>query len=461
MAKQNKYQELSENIVGLLGGKANVSHFTHCVTRLRFTVKDKGLVRTGDIEALPGVMGSQWVGDQFQVVIGGGVDAAYAAICAHDGFAEEAAVDENLDAGLAGGKRDFSPKHVVELFLDTVSGIFVPFIPAVVCCGLLQGILYSIASFGVISMESPEYTFFYTCANTAFYFMPILIAFSAGKRFKCNPFVAAALGAALVHPTFTGLAGETVQLFGIIPITYTDYSSTVVPAILTVYFMSWVEKACKKVVPEMIDIIVTPFVSFILSALVGFTILAPLGGWIGTFVAEAVMWLYNAFGPVGMAVYALTYPFVLSTGMQTAFIPLIAQNIAEMGYDVLYPGNAASNAAMAACALYIFFAARDKNVKALGSSTGITALIGVTEPVLFGLVLRFKKALIACMVGGGVGGFIMGLFKVQYLSFGFVPFGTFPLAMTETFPFYLLGVGVAMVVTVVMMRVLKFSDSEA
>lgn len=461
MAKSDKYQELAENIVGMLGGRANVSHFTHCVTRLRFTVKDKGLVRVPDVEGLPGVMGSQWAGDQFQVIIGGGVDTAYAAICAHDGFEREAAIDENLDGGLAHGEKNFSPKHILDLFLDTVSGIFVPFIPAVVCCGLLQGLLYSIASFGLISMESPEYTFFYTCANTAFYFMPILIAFSAGKRFKCNPFVAAALGAALVHPTFTGLAGQTIQLFGIIPITFADYSSSVVPAILTVYFMSWIEKACKKVVPEMIDIIVIPFVSFILSALVGFTILAPLGGWIGTFVAEGIMWLYNAFGPIGMMVFAVAYPLILSTGMQTALIPIITQNIATMGYDIIYPGEAASNAAMAACALYIFFVARDKNVKALGSSTGITALIGVTEPVLFGLVLRFKKALIACMVGGGVGGFIMGLFKVQYLSFGFVPFGTFPLAMTETFPYYLLGVGVAMVVTVIMMRVLKFDDREA
>ena len=461
MAKSDKYQELAENVVGMLGGKANVSNFTHCVTRLRFTVKDKGLVRVKDIEGLPGVMGSQWAGDQFQIIIGGGVDRAYVAICAHDGFEQEAAIDENLDAGLAHGEKDFSPKHILDLFLDTVSGIFVPFIPAVVCCGLLQGLLFCASSFGWISVESPEYTFFYTCSNTAFYFLPVLIAFSAGKRFRCNPYVAAALGAALVHPTFVGLDGQTIQLFGFIPITFANYSSTVVPAILTVYFMSWIERACKRVVPDMIDIIVTPFVSFLVSALVGFTLLAPLGGWIGTFVAEGFMWLYNAFSPLAIAAYAGFYPLLLSTGMQTAFIPLIAQNIAEMGYDVIYPGDAAANAAMAACALYIFVMAKDQNIKALGSSTGITALIGVTEPVLFGLVLRFKKALISCLVGGAVGGLIMGLFKVQYLSFGFVPFGTFPLAMTETFPFYLLGVGVAMVVTVIMMRVLKFDDREA
>ena len=321
--------------------------------------------------------------------------------------------------------------------------------------------MYSLQTFGLLDATSVEYNFFFTCANTAFYFLPVLIAFSAGKRFKCNPYVAAALGAALVHPTFAGLAGETVQLFGIIPITFNDYASTVVPAILTVYFMSWVEKGCKKIVPAMVDIIITPFVSFLVAAIMGFALLAPIGGWIGTFVADAFMWLYNAFGPLALTIYAMTFPLLLSTGMQTAFIPLIAQNLASMGYDVIYPGDAAANAAMAACALYIFFVAKDEKTKALGSSTGITALIGVTEPVLFGLVLRFKKALISCMVGGAVGGFIMGLFKVQYLSFGFVPFGTLPLAMTETFPYYLLGVGVAMAVTVAMMIVLKFDDSEA
>lgn len=460
MAKSKKYQELSEQIVGLLGGKANISHFTHCVTRLRFTVKDKGLVRAGDVEGLPGVMGSQWAGDQFQVIIGSGVGDAYAAICAHDGFAEEAAIDENLDAGLSGGKRDFSPKHILDLFLDTLSGIFAPFIPAIVACGLLQGIMYSLQSFGVLDSSSTEYGFFFACSSTSFYFMPILIAFSAGRRFKCNPYVAAAVGAVLIHPTFSGMAGQTIQLFGIIPITFAGYSSTVVPAILTVYFMSWVERACKRVVPKMIDIIVTPLVSFILSAIVGFALLAPIGNWIGTFVAEGILWLYTTLGPIGGAVCAAVYPLMLATGMQVAMSPITVQNLATLGYDFIYPCTAASNAAMAVCALYIFFKAKNENVKALGGSTGVTALIGVTEPVFFGLIAKYRKALIATVVGGAAGGLVMGAFTVQYLSFGFVPFGTIVLAMTETFPYYMIGVCLAMVVALLMMHVLKFDDSE-
>lgn len=458
MAKSKDYSELANNIVSLVGGKSNVSSFVHCVTRLRFSVKDRGLVDAAAIDRLTGVAGTAWSGNQFQIIIGNSVGEAYAAICAHDGFTEEQGLDENLDAPV--GARDFSPKHIVELFLDTVSGIFVPFIPAIVGCGLLMGLLYSVQSFGWISAESAEYNFFYSLANVAFYFLPVLISFSAGRRFKCNPYVAAALGAALVHPNFVALAGQSISLFGFLPITFADYSSTVVPAILTVYFMSWVERACRKVVPESLDIIVTPFVSFILSIIMGFALLAPLGGFIGTFVASAFLTLYNSVGALGMALYAGVYPFVLSTGMQTAFIPLIAQNLATLGYDVIYPAEAASNAAMAACALYIFVSAKDKNIRALGSSTGITALIGVTEPVLFGLVLRFRKALVSVIVGGAVGGFIMGLFRVKYLSFGFVPFGTLPLAMTDTFGFYLLGCATSMIVTCLMMRALTFDEQE-
>lgn len=454
-----KYDELANRVIDLVGGKDNISYFTHCVTRLRFNLKDKGLANKGELDGLSGVIGTQWSGDQLQIIVGQQVGEVYAAICDRSGLAREDAIDENLDSNLT-GKRDFSPRHMFDLFFDTLSGIFAPFIPAIVSCGLLQGALYSIQTFGWISADSVEYNFFYTCANTAFYFMPVLIAFSAGKRFKCNPYVAAALGAVLIHPTFTGMSGETIELFGVIPITFANYSSTVVPAILTVYVASWIERACKKVVPAMLDIIVTPFVTFLVAAIIGFSLLAPAGNFLGTFVAEGILWLYTSLGPVGGAICAAVYPFMLATGMQVAMSPITVQNLATLGYDFIYPCTAASNAAMAACALYIFFTAKNKNIKSIGSSTGVTALIGVTEPVFFGLIAKYRKAMIATIIGGAAGGVVMGLFTVQYLSFGFVPFGTLPLAMTETFPYYMIGVCLSMVVAVISMRVLNFTDEE-
>lgn len=456
MAKKN-YEEMSDAIIANIGGKANISYFTHCVTRLRFNLKDKNLANIDILNQLPNVLGCHWAGEQLQIIVGQNVGEIYSLTCKRQGLQEEAAIDENIDGNL-GKKRDFTPKAILNIFLDTITSILSPIIPAICGCGLLQGILFSGSILGLITDSSELYTFFLTIGNTAFYFIPILIAFSAGKRFQCNPYIAAALGAVLIHPTFLGIAGETYHLFGIIPITFADYTSTIIPVILCVYFMSWVEKGCKKVVPHMLDLIVTPLVELALGAIVGLALLAPLGNWIGTGIVSVFVALYNAIGPVGGAVFSGLYPFILATGMQVATVPIMVQEFATIGYDVLYPCIATTNAAMAAAALYVFFKSKNEKNKALGISTGVTALIGVTEPVLFGLVLKYRKALISVMTGGAIGGVIMGLFKVKYMSFGFVPFGTIILAITDTFIYYLIGVFVAMIVTVIMMYILKWED---
>jgi beta-glucoside PTS system EIICBA component len=450
---KKNFNELANEVLSAIGGKDNIQFLTHCVTRLRINPKDKSIVDTERIEKIKGVIGIQWQAEQLQIIIGQDVGRAYDAVCSIGGFQKEDALQENLDKK----KKKFNLKNILSVFMETVSTIFAPFIPAIVGCGLMQGLLYSFSVFGWIDPNSMVYTFLYSCANTAFYFLPILVAFSSGKRFGCNPYVAAVLGAILIHPTFVGLAGKSMSLFGV-PITFANYTSSVVPAMLTVYFMSWVEKGLKRIVPSMIDIIVVPFLSLIISAIVGFAFLAPLGSFLGSFIAGGIMRLYSSFGPLGGALYGISYPFILSTGMQVAFIPIILQNLATLGYDVLYPLNAASNAAMAAVAIYIFFKSKNEKIKSLGSSTGVTALIGVTEPVLFGLVLRYKKVLWAVMGGGALGGIVMGIFQVRYANFGFVPFGTIILALGPTFIYYLLGVGVAMVSAIAILHFLKWEN---
>jgi len=455
MAKKD-YTALADAVVENIGGKVNISYATHCVTRLRFNLKDRALANVEELQNIPGVLGVQWAGDQLQVIIGQTVGDVYQVICERTGLAKQDAVNEKLDD--IKPARDWSPKGILNMFLETITSIIAPFIPAIVGCGLTQGLLYSAQMFGWIDATSDTYNFLYACANTAFYFLPILCAFAAGKRFGCNPYLAATLGAFLIHPTVVGLAGSTIHLFGLIPITFSNYSSTLIPAILCVYFMSWVEKGLKKIVPSMIDIIVTPLLSLIIASVVGFTILAPLGGFVGNFVANGTMWLYNKLGLLGGAIIAAIYPFILATGMQVAFSPFTVINLSTLGYDYIYPMTAASNAAMGACALYVYFKAKNKNVKALGLSTGVTGLIGVTEPVLFGLVLKYKKVLWAVMIGGAVGGAIMGLFTVEYYSFGFVPFGTIMLAFGPTFVYYMIGVVAAMVTSVVALHLMKFED---
>ncbi len=450
-----KYETLAKQILELVGGKENISFFTHCVTRLRLTVKDKKLVDEEGLGKISGIYGTKWSNGQIQIIVGNEVNDIYETICEIGGIQREEAIDENLDEPQP-QKR--GTKDILGMFMETLSSILAPIIPAIVACGLLQGVLYSVQSLGWIDSSSDTYNFFFTCSQTAFYFLPILVAFSAGKRFKCNQYLAATTAAILMHPAFAAMAGTTIKLFGFIPITYAGYSSTVIPAILTVYFQSYVEKLCKKFVPKMIDIIVTPLVTVMVSSVVGWLVLAPIGNWAGTFIAEGILWLYTTLGPVGGALCAALYPFMLMTGMQVAMSPITVQNLAALGYDFIYPCTACSNAAMSVCALYIWRKAKNKETKSLGLSTGITGLIGVTEPVMFGLITKYKKALYATIIGGAAGGIVMGMFTVQYLSFGFVPFGTIVLAMTETFPMYLLGVGISMVVTWIAMMLLKFEE---
>ncbi len=457
MEKRERYEELATQVLDLVGGRDNIVFFTHCVTRLRFNLKDKGMAKKEDIEKMSGVLGVQWQGDQLQVIVGQSVGEVYKMICKVSGLKEEESIDEDLDKK---PRKGFSIKGLFSSLLNTLASVVAPIIPAIVACGLLQGLLYSVQSLGWIDATTDTYNFFFTCSQAAFYFLPILVAFSAAKRFKCNPYLAVATIAILIHPSFSAMAGTEIKLFGILPITYAGYSSTVVPAILTIYFQSFIEKLCKKFVPKMIDIIVTPLITVLVSSIVGWTLTAPLGGWIGTFAAEGILWLYTTLGALGGAICGAIYPFMLMTGMQVAMSPITVQNLATLGYDFIYPCTAASNAAMAVCALYIFWKSKNKNTKSMGLSTGITGLIGVTEPVFFGLIAKYKKALIATIVGGAAGGLVMGAFTVQYLSFGFVPFGTIVLAMTETFPYYLIGVGVSMVVAFVMMTVLKWRDED-
>ena len=367
------YTALAAEILSHVGGKENISFVTHCVTRLRFTVKDKNQVQAEAIDKLPSVFGSKWSNNQYQVIIGNEVNDVYEAICEAGDLKRQEGIEENLDRDLPKEKRGL--KDLLGTFMETLSSIFAPFIPAIVACGLLQGILYSIQTLGLIDPASETYTFFFTCSQAAFYFLPVLVAFSAGKRFKCNPYLAATTAAIIMHPTFSGMAGTSVKLFNFLPITYAGYASTVIPAILIVYFQSYVERACKRVVPKMIDIIVTPLVSVMLSAVVGWMILAPIGNWIGTFVAQGILWLYTSLGPVGGALCGALYPFMLMTGMQVAMSPITVQNLATLGYDFIYPCTAASNAAMAVCALFVFWKAKKEETKSLGLSTGVTALI--------------------------------------------------------------------------------------
>ncbi|MFV0498687.1 MAG: glucose PTS transporter subunit IIA [Bacilli bacterium] len=443
------YMLIARKILTETGGVDNIENATHCATRLRLEVYDKDKVNKETLNSIEDVQGVVLGVKQIQIILGPGiVDEVYKSF--GDLLGEVTLYKEKNKEN----KEKFTIKGIFDILLETISSIFAPIIPAIVGCGLLMGMLYTLQLIGWIDTESGIYNILNVFSNASFYFLPVFLAFSSAKQFKCNPYVAAALGTILVHPIFIEMAdsGNGAINLGIIHIQLQNYSSSVMPIILTVYLMSWVEKGCKKIVPNMFDLILTPVITLFVSGVIGLWLLAPIGQYAGDFVAEGFVNFYNHFGILAGLIFGLTYPFTLATGMQVAFTPLIAMNLTTLGYDFIFPLDAVSNSAMGAAAIYIFLKEKDPNLKQLAGSTGITGLVGVTEPVLFGIVLKYKKVLFAVMAGGAVGGTIMGFFKVTYAGFGFVPFGTILLAFGDTFAYYMLGCVSAMVVTVVILH---------
>ncbi|WP_413810957.1 PTS transporter subunit EIIC [Streptomyces sp. OE57] len=459
--------EKAREIVHSVGGAENVRELIHCVTRLRFNLVDNDLADRDRLGAIDGVQGVVSRGGQLQLVIGqGGVEEYYREVSAVLAAGTDDGLDARPDARATAAAPGTPPtdakrprrinlRRWFDALLETLSSIFAPIIPAIVGCGMIMGILFSMQTLGWVDPKSSAYQLLYTFSNAAFYFLPVILAFSCAQRFGAHPYVAAVLGAILIHPNFVALVNKgagTVDL-GLIHIGLRDYSSSIVPIILSVYFMSWVEKGLRRIVPKMIALIVVPTVSLLVSAFVALWILAPLGGTAGDFVAQGIYDLYTRFGFLGGIVLGALYPFILSTGMQVALTPIILSNLKTADHDFIYPVIACSNAAMAAAAIYVFIRSRDKELKQVAGSTSISAFIGVTEPVFFGIVIRFKKVLWAVMTGGAVGGGIMGALQVTYGGFGFVPFGTIILAFGSTFVFYMIGVGVSMLVTVAILHV--------
>lgn len=451
----------AQAMIAGVGGPDNVRGLVHCATRLRFDLIDRSRADQDTLGAIAGVQGVVSRSGQLQLVIGQGDVEEYYEVTSQ--ALEESRAEPATPGSpeLQQKEARWSPRALLDRLLATLSAIFAPVIPAIVGCGMIMGLLYSMQLLGWIDAASPWYQLLNTVANAAFYFLPIYLAFSSGQRFGANPFVAAVLGGVLLHPVFIGLTQEGAGLLdlGVFSIALRDYSSTVVPIILTVYFMSWVERGMRRITPKMISLIVVPTVSILVSAIVGLWIIAPAGAVVGDVIASGFMGLYSDYGIIGGVLLGALYPFILGTGMQVAFVPIIVMNLQSAGHDVIYPLIAASNSAMAAAALFVLVRARDKKLKELAGSVGISALIGVTEPVFFGLVVRFRKVLVAVMAGGAAGGAVMGAFQVTYAGFGFVPFGTIILALGPTFGMYLLGVAAAMGTTVAVLLVTGYDSA--
>lgn len=413
------YKDLASTIITNVGGKENVSQVVHCATRLRFRLKDESKANTDVLKKTPGVLSVISAGGQYQVVIGPDVGEVYQEVVDQGGFESLAQVPDDEPAKEEGGKKQSKLSQALEF----IASIFQPIIPAITAAGLLKAILALLVVLNAIDTSGQTYILLSAIADSAFYFLPILLGASAAKRFKCNEFIAMALGGILVYPTFVSMvseakaAGTAIHLLGI-PITLATYSSSVIPIILGVWFMSYVEKFMNKISPKAIKFFSVPLVSLLVSAIVTLSVLGPLGTWIGNGIAAFFTFLNNHASWLVPTLVGTLNPLLVMTGTHYGLIPIGVNNLATAGFDtVVGPGMLASNVAQGTAGLAVAVRSKNKQTKELAGSAGLTGVLGITEPVLYGINLRFIYPLIGAMIGGFAGGLYMGITHVgRYAS---------------------------------------------
>ena len=406
MAKQDKYADLADKIVGLMGGKSNISFFTHCVTRLRFNVKDKGLVKKDEIEKLRGAVGTQWSGDQFQVIIGNDVESAYNLVCDVNGFERKASAD--TDAEEDAEKKGFSIKKLI----DTIVGCILPAIPVMLGGALINTLVVVLNLVGVLATDSQEYLVLYNISQAAMYFMPIIVGYTAAQRFHATPVVAMGLCSIMVAPDLVaGLADGSIHSFLGIPIYPGTYGSLLFPSIIIVWLMSYVERFFKKIVPATFSFMLVPFFTMLIMAPISLLALAPLGYFIGNVITSAVMFVYEHLGFIGVGLLTAIYPFLVMTGMHYAVIPAMGTCFLTWGYDPLIcPAMYLYNFCMVGVNLGIMIKTKVAERRADCTGLCLTVLLsGITEPTLFGVALRYRKPLIALVAGGFISGCLLGI----------------------------------------------------
>lgn len=433
------YKALAQQILTNIGGKENIVKAWHCATRLRFNLKAVDKADTDAINNLDGVITVVQSAGQYQVVIGNSVAKVYDALADLAGLANDDAKPQPTDEAV-------EKPNVVNRFIGFISGIFTPFLGALAGAGILKGLLALGVALNWLSASSGAYQIWYAAGDAIFYFLPIFLAFTAAKQLHVNQFVAVSLGAALLYPTLVAVMSKsaTLHFFGI-PVVPTTYTSTVIPILLAVWVLSYLEPLFDKLFPEAIRNIFTPLLSLIVMVPLTMMVVGPIGGAISNALANGMMAVYN-FLPVGAGLImgAFWQVFVIF-GVHWTFVPLMMNNIAKMGYDPLLPILSAAVLSQAGAALGVFLKIKDPKMKALAGSSVITAFFGITEPTIYGVTLKLKRPFYCAVAGGAVGGAIAGAFQVHASSFTLPSLLALPTYLGQGFAGELIGLAVAFV----------------
>ena len=407
-----KFENEAKEIVGLVGGEANIVSLVHCATRLRFELKDGSKFQKEKLEKLSYVLKVLVSGGQYQVVIGPNVDAYYDAI-----FAVTKIQGGNNTTSQSTEKVKLSDK-----ILKVISGAFSPLIPLMAGSGMIKALLTLFTTIGVMSDSSSTYLILSAAGNACFYFMPVFLGITISKQLKANAFVGGAIGAALLEPNFTGLlsAEGAVNFLGI-PVTPIDYQATIFPIFIAILVYAYLDKSLRKVTPQSLQYFLVPMVCLMI--MVPFTVIlfGPVGTTIGNYVSAFVMWLFSISGTLAGIVLGAAYPFLTMLGLHWGFTPITLQNLDQFGGDIIEGVCVCAVWAQMGIALGSYLKAqKNSKLKSIAGPTFITGFFaGVTEPILYSIVMEYKRLMVVVAISGACGGAIAGTLGVTMDAYVF------------------------------------------
>lgn len=446
--KSMDYESVAKKILQRVGGAENVTGLVHCMTRLRFNLKDESVVDDEAVKKTKGVMGVMKKGGQYQIIIGNDVGYVYEELNKLGKFSNQVPKKK---------ENSTEKKNILTMLMDTISGIMTPVIPAIIGAAMIKVLLTLLPMIGVLNTSGDTYQLLTVIGDGAFFFMPVLIAVSASKKFGTNVYYAASIALIMLHPNFISMmttahdANETIRFLGLIPVTYATYSYSVIPIILAVWSLKYVEKFVDKITPVITKNFLKPMLVVLIEAPIALIILGPLGAICGNVLSDVVYFIHDKLGFIAVGLVAGIYPFVVMAGMHHAFTPIKLGMIATTGYEnFICIGELCSNMAQGAASLAVAIKSKNKDFKQIAGSSAFSALLaGITEPALYGVTLRLKRPMLGACIGAVAGGLFGGFFQLKCFGIATPAIVTIVQYVEESRPMSLLIAALTILITVI------------
>ena len=408
MAKD--YTVISRKIVEQIGGIDNIANVTHCMTRLRFVLKDETLADDEAVKAIDGVMGLVKQGGQYQIIIGNHVGTAYQEVLKLGNFGEQSEIAKGEK------KEPLTLKKVGNNILDAIVGTMSPLIPAIIGGSMVKLLVMLLGMAGILSADSETYKLINTIGDGAFYFLPMLVAASAAKKFKTDMFLAISIAGVLIHPDFRSMmeavtVGDTAAHFMGIPIASVKYTYTVIPSICMTWILSYIERGVDKITPAVTKNFLKPMLILLIAAPIAILIIGPAGIYVGEGISSFVFAVQDKLGFVAVGIMGAIWPLLVITGMHRVFTPTILQTISETGMEgTVMPSEIGANLSLGGVSLAVALKTKNSELRQTALAAASSALIaGTTEPALYGVAVRLKRPLLASLITGFVCGCLAGI----------------------------------------------------